>query len=169
MHLDDTQLILLSRASQREDHGLEVGAANERHDRAIRTLLRRKLLQAVPKEGNLPFWRTGKDGAPESLIITAAGLKALEGGEEPARTPRAPKRPAKAGAKPGKSGSVAKAPPAGKTAKVVSLLKRTKGATVAEIMNSTGWQAHSVRAALTGLRKKGMTVERTDTGTYRVG
>jgi len=51
----------------------------------------------------------------------------------------------------------------------VSLLKRTKGATVAEIMNSTGWQAHSVRAALTGLRKKGMTVERTDTGTYRVG
>ena len=41
-----------------------------------------------------------------------------------------------------------------KCASVTKLLSRGNGATVAEIMKSTGWKEHSCRAFLTGVRKK---------------
>jgi|TARA_B100000315_G_scaffold233988_1_gene247622 hypothetical protein len=47
-----------------------------------------------------------------------------------------------------------------KIANVEKLLCRPKGATVLQLQKSTGWQAHSVRAALTGLRKKGHNIRR---------
>ena len=37
---------------------------------------------------------------------------------------------------------------------ILKLISRPKGATVAQLQKATGWQSHSVRAALTGLRKK---------------
>jgi hypothetical protein len=37
---------------------------------------------------------------------------------------------------------------------VLKLLKLPQGASVAQLQKATGWQPHSVRAALTGLRKK---------------
>jgi hypothetical protein len=40
-----------------------------------------------------------------------------------------------------------------KSASVTKLLSRGNGATVAEIMKSTGWKEHSCRAFLTGIRK----------------
>lgn len=43
-----------------------------------------------------------------------------------------------------------------KSATVIKLLSRNRGATLAEIMAATHWQPHSSRAFLTGLRKKGM-------------
>ena len=43
---------------------------------------------------------------------------------------------------------------------VIRLLCRPSGATIAQIQKTTGWQPHSVRAALTGLRKKGHDVQR---------
>lgn len=42
-----------------------------------------------------------------------------------------------------------------KIAEVIALLERTEGATLAEMTDATGWQPHSARAALTGLKKKG--------------
>lgn len=48
-----------------------------------------------------------------------------------------------------------------KTEKVVELLKRSKGASLEELTKATGWLPHTTRAAMTGLRKKGHTVERT--------
>ena len=41
-----------------------------------------------------------------------------------------------------------------KTAMVTRILSRDKGATVLEMSKATGWQPHSCRAFLTGLRKK---------------
>ena len=41
-----------------------------------------------------------------------------------------------------------------KTDAVLKLLGRQQGATVAQLQKATGWQPHSVRAALTGLRQK---------------
>jgi hypothetical protein len=41
-----------------------------------------------------------------------------------------------------------------KAASVMKLLSRTRGATMAELVTESGWQAHTVRAHLSGLRKK---------------
>ena len=43
---------------------------------------------------------------------------------------------------------------------VLKLLRRPTGASLAQLQKTTGWQSHSVRAALTGLRKKGYDIER---------
>lgn len=44
--------------------------------------------------------------------------------------------------------------PTTKAATVSKLLGRGKGATIDEMSKATGWQLHSCRAFLTGLRKK---------------
>lgn len=43
---------------------------------------------------------------------------------------------------------------------VVKLLSRPQGATVEQMRKATGWQPHSVRATLTGLRKIGLGIDR---------
>ena len=47
-----------------------------------------------------------------------------------------------------------------KAAIVGKLLSRPRGASLGDITAATGWQAHSIRAFLTGLRKKGVNLER---------
>ena len=47
-----------------------------------------------------------------------------------------------------------------KAASVQKLLSRPKGATLAEVMEATGWLPHSARAFMTGLRKKGYALVR---------
>ena len=48
-----------------------------------------------------------------------------------------------------------------KIGKVQTMLRRPSGATLTAICKTTGWQPHSARAALTGLRKAGHQIERT--------
>ena len=59
-----------------------------------------------------------------------------------------------------------------KAATVARMLRRDKGATIAEIEKATGWKPHSCRAFLSGIRKTGATVakeERPDGNTaYRI-
>ena len=45
-----------------------------------------------------------------------------------------------------------------KLARVIELLRRDHGATIDELIAATGWLAHTTRAALTGLRKRGFKV-----------
>jgi hypothetical protein len=47
-----------------------------------------------------------------------------------------------------------------KAATVQKLLARSKGATLAELTDTTSWQPHTARAFLTGLRKKGTNIVR---------
>ena len=42
---------------------------------------------------------------------------------------------------------------------VLALLRRTEGVTIAQITEATGWQQHTVRGFLAGLKKKGIKVE----------
>jgi len=58
-----------------------------------------------------------------------------------------------------------------KIGKVVALLKRNDGATLDEMVEATGWLPHTTRAALTGLKTKGYTIERDkrgETTCYRI-
>ena len=59
-----------------------------------------------------------------------------------------------------------------KLATIEALVRRLSGAAITELMSVTGWQSHSVRAALTGLRKQGLALTRepgpTGHSVYRV-
>jgi Protein of unknown function (DUF3489) len=61
-----------------------------------------------------------------------------------------------------------------KEAMLIDMLRRPEGATIAQIMAATGWQAHTVRGAFAGAlkKKRGLTVtsERLDGGerVYRI-
>jgi hypothetical protein len=80
MTLSDTQLLILSAASQRSDHAatlpanLKGGAAKKVIDR----LLKQKLLQELHAKDDMPVWRRGDDNRPYTLRITKTGLKAIE-------------------------------------------------------------------------------------------
>ncbi len=58
--------------------------------------------------------------------------------------------------------------PQTKIARVQGMLEKPKGASLAAICKITGWQAHSARAALSGLRKSGCSIER-DPGNGKSG
>lgn len=80
---------------------------------------------------------------------------------------------AKLGAKNRIKNSPAKKEVPGKLGKVVALLKRPKGATLAELMKATGWQKHSVRGAISGAIKKKLKLavlseKAGDVRTYRI-
>jgi hypothetical protein len=56
---------------------------------------------------------------------------------------------------------------------MIALLRRQDGATIAQMTKATGWQAHSVRGAMSGMIKKrlGLTITSTKLGasrTYRI-
>ena len=63
------------------------------------------------------------------------------------------------------------APRASKIASVIALLERPDGATLAEMVELTGWLPHTTRAALTGLKRKVHTIskdKRGDVTCYRI-
>lgn len=84
MKFTDTQLIILSAASQREDRGIEVppklkgGAAQ----RVLGKLIEAKLVEEVRARGGLPVWRRDEANVSYALRITRAGMKAIAAEEE---------------------------------------------------------------------------------------
>lgn len=186
--LNDTQLVLLSNAANRDDVALTRSSKlkSDAAEKAVAGLLSRRLVKSVPKSGSLPLWQKGADGEPLSLVITDKGLEAIGIGrgdpdqpppvvvtkgktskaKEPARGP-AKKSP---GAKPKPGGPR----PTNKIAKVVEMLRKPGGATIKAIMDATDWQAHSVRGAIAGAIKKKMGLKvaaetRGDERVYRIG
>jgi hypothetical protein len=69
------------------------------------------------------------------------------------------------------SSAPTEAKPQSKSSLLLTLLGREEGATLDQMVDATGWQPHTTRAALTGFRKKGhaVTSEKVDgVRTYRV-
>lgn len=156
--LNDTQTILLSTASQRDDRSLyplpdtiTVGPAVTK---AISALISKTLAEEHETSEGTATHRTDGD-IRFGVFATDAGLAAIGIGE----SENAAAEPA------------AKPPRLTKAAAVITLLERDGGATLAELIAATGWLPHTTRAALTGLRKKGHAVERTKRGNetcYRI-
>jgi hypothetical protein len=83
-----------------------------------------------------------------------------DAGTKPRKAPRKAPR-AKPPAKAGPSATIGAEAALGprhrdgtKQAALIAMLRRAEGATVAEIMTATGWQAHTVRGAIAGALKK---------------
>jgi hypothetical protein len=47
-----------------------------------------------------------------------------------------------------------------KSQRLLEMLKTGTGASLDDMIEATGWQAHTVRAAMTGLRKRGHAINR---------
>jgi hypothetical protein len=78
--LTDTQLIILSAASQRDDRGVELPAnlKGEAARKVVDKLIRAGLLEEVRAGGSLPVWRRDDDSGPMALRITKSGLEAID-------------------------------------------------------------------------------------------
>ena len=171
--LTDAQLVILSAAAQRDDATalplpptlkLNKGAATT----VLTSLVKRSLLAERPAGTADVLWRESDDGHHLTLAITAAGLEAI--GVEPDNdhanipTLEPDGTPAPAGAIAGSSATTpvtaAAVRPGTKQSLLVDLLRRDGGATVDEIGQATGWQAHSIRGAISGTLKKklGLTI-----------
>src|SRR5215216_4906927 len=141
MKLTDTQLIILSSASQRQDglatlpEKLKGGAAKI----AVTKLLGLGLLKEVRVKRDQPAWRSDEEEKPLGLKITKAGSAAIAVEEEPAKeaqaneAERSAKKQVATPASEPRSGS--------KQAQIIALLQRKSGATLEDMIAATGWLA----------------------------
>ena len=174
----DTQLIVLSSAAARDD-GIAVVPAKMNGAAASKlgaSLVKRKLMREVRSKPGMPVWRKGEDDRPISLMIMRPGrdalgveedvtAKALRASTKPLRGAEASileKRSRDASGDKDSTDGGATSPRAGtKQALVIEILSAKKGATLDTLIGATGWLPHTTRAALTGLRKRGFSIERT--------
>lgn len=154
--LTDMQLILLTTACQREAGSLlpppeTLGTQAGRIRKAVEALIKKGL--AAEKEGmaETQAWRSEGE-ITVGVIVTDAG-RAIIG---PALVDAAAEVPKlEELATTSNDTTPAASRPGTKQAQVIDLLKRDGGASLTEIVETTGWLPHTSRAALTGLRKKG--------------
>ena len=174
--LTDAQLIILSNAAARDD-GIAVVPLKMSKSAASKvgaSLTARKLMRELRSKPGMPVWRENDEGRSISLMITRAGRDAigLDEGKEAMQTPHSESKPAprlpshSKGDGPKSSASTPPAldvtlPRAGsKQALVTEMLSVHGGATLETLIKATGWLPHTTRAALTGLRKRGFSIER---------
>ncbi len=164
--LTDTQLVILRTASKAEaplgtEAFANLKAKGAALTGAIDRLIERGLLKETRVKVSAPVWRKDETGRAKALAITADGLAALgvEDGAGEAQTPRS-ESGHKAGAARNDADDMS-APRSGtKQARLVELLDGDHGASLTDLTAALGWLPHTVRAALTGLRKRGYQIER---------
>ena len=152
--LTDTQAIILSAAANRDDHialplpdSLRGGAAKK----VVSAMLANSFLKEVDADmrNGEPVWRETGDGHGVTLIATEAGLAAIgietdSAETKPTEDPAPKTRTRREGTK---------------QATLITMLRASDGATIAEIMAATGWQSHTVRGAMSGALKKKLGLE----------
>ena len=171
-------------------------------ERALARLLAAGLVAEVTARHDAETWRETEDGRRFGLRIAPAGLEAIglspaaaeeadeapapasatsEAGADPApaspdpTTAEAAADPAPAAVEPAERSEPA-GPllrPGTKQARLAEMISAPGGAGIDALSEALGWQVHTTRAALTGLRRKGLAVESAkDAGgrtVYRLG
>jgi Protein of unknown function (DUF3489) len=182
--LTKSQLLIVNRASRRTDWAVipppDLRGAELK--RALVSLVRAGLLKQVPAVKGMPTWRLDRAKGRVTLFVSHAGLRAA--GIKPADPQRfaesAGPNPAAfltgignrsgsayAGACRAKLAPPRKAPPSSKVAlrsspkqaTFLKLIARKNGAAMDELAGATGWQHHSIRAAISRLRRQGHPIE----------
>ena len=181
--LTDSQLIVLSAAAARDDGlaSVPVKMARAAASKVGSSLVARKLMREVKAKPGMPVWREDADGRSISLMITAAGRKAIGVDETLAEEVTVARSPERSNPRREKHAQIettapnsvsAQSPRAGsKQALLIEMLSDKTGATLDALVEATGWLAHTTRAALTGLRKRGFSIERKREGeasVYRI-
>jgi hypothetical protein len=149
--LTETQTTVLTAGSRRPDNiamPLPKGLAGAAAKMAVTKMIERGWLQEV--DANLrrgePLWRETGDGHGTTLVVTDAGLLAI--GIEPATAQRMAADHKRAGDTTPTKQPIQRA--GTKQAMLIALLQAPDGATMDTIMTATGWQAHTVRGAMSG-------------------
>ncbi len=154
--LTQTQTRILTTGAQRSGYiamplpkGLHGAAAKK----VVTMLIGRGFLEEVDADirKDVPLWRETGDGHGTTLVVTKSGLAAI--GVKPvavktrARGRKAPRKP--------KQPAAPRSPRTGtKQARLIEMLEAPDGASIAEIVAATGWQAHTIRGAISGVLKK---------------
>src|SRR4051812_38058589 len=164
--LNDTQLVILSAASQRDyglasaPEGIKAAAAKP----AVTKLLGLGFLKEVRVKRDQPAWRTDEENKPLGLKIMKAGSAAIgvaddcPGEDEPASNPKRRGKPKQQA--PEETTASREPRPGSKQAQIIAMMRRKNGATLDEMVETTDWLPHTTRAALTGLRRKGYAIEK---------
>ena len=196
--LSDTQAVILSAASQRDDGAVLPLPETLR----IKGGAVDKVLGSLKAKGLIDHIGAPRGDDPPPLRITRAGLQAIgveteddapkgatpgdtgatsagAGVEAPALatgadgTPKPAKKrkPAKDNARVTEAAPAAtRTPRAGtKQARMIEMLKRPEGATVEQIAAATSWQHHTIRGAISGALKKKLGLTVEATRTREVG
>ena len=141
MKLTDTQRSLLEAAAKHPQQMLTDFPANLKGGALI------KVLTALGNAGLVARYANAPEGSMQ-LVITPEGLTAI--GSTPGHTPKQ------------REGT--------KQATLIELLKRPEGVSLAEMVQATGWQQHTVRGAMAGALKKklGLDIQSSkESGGYR--
>jgi Protein of unknown function (DUF3489) len=167
--LSDAQLVVLSAACQRPDRCVFPVTAKLKGNAAgnvLKSLLNKGLIKEVRAKRDDTVWRHDKERGRMTLSATRAAFAALgidprevtsEAEPDEAATPSndveaAPtetqKAPKTAEPKPRRTRNDSK------QAQLIAMLKRSKGASIDEIVAAFRWQAHTVRGAIAGALKK---------------
>lgn len=169
--LTDAQTRILTAGAQRPGNlamPLPMGLHGAAAKKVVGMLMDRKLIEEVDaniRKGE-PLWRETGDGHGTTLVVTEVGLAAV--GVDPvavktkgrvSKHRKTPKKPATP--KPLRTVT--------KQAKLISMLEAPDGASIAEIVAATDWQAHTIRGAISGVLKKKLGLDITSEKTENSG
>lgn len=187
-NLTDGQRVVLSRAAQRDDGAANLAESLKgiAATRVAKALITRKLMREVRAKPGMPVWRRDAEGRLFSLVISNAGRKAIGGVDQAVESATGVRDQVSSSSSGGSAGHRSEGitrrktsiPPnfeqphspvafatsgarAGtKQALLIEMLSGSAGASIDALMGATGWLPHTTRAALTGLRHAGYSIER---------
>jgi Protein of unknown function (DUF3489) len=165
LKLTDAQRIVLAAASRRADAAttLPEQMTEKAAQKLAGTLIEKGLVREVWARADMAVWRRNDGGRAIALIVTKFGREAIKRDEDRPKddavaVASAPSAIARAETSQIAASSLSErtVPRQGsKLAEVMALLGRKQGVGIQEMTSAPGWLPHTMRAALTGLRKRG--------------